>query len=199
MSLLTISYGALHLATTTMALLIGTYDNLFLYILEVVEVIKYFRRLAYRDPVVIRAMVLLALATDSLDTAGSDAIKTVTHWGDEAISNTRSVIVSVTNSRITVILFGVTILTSLTATVLFTAVMLPSLLPCVFAIATLIILILDRKLVLRSQHLPPARLHPRLIRSPELPRQSLPPTIQIPRYPFMLGSPDNTVCAEAAA
>ncbi|KAJ6476614.1 hypothetical protein DFH09DRAFT_1379512 [Mycena vulgaris] len=65
----------------------------FLYILELVEVIKYFRRLAYRDGWLLKAAVLFALAIDTLDTATSDGIvylNTITHWGDEAYASVRS-------------------------------------------------------------------------------------------------------------
>ncbi|KAJ7457792.1 hypothetical protein FB451DRAFT_1372434, partial [Mycena latifolia] len=61
-------------------------------------VIKYFRRLAQQDPFALKTVVLLALAIDTLDTAASEGLvylNTVTHWGDEAYSNTRSLIVPV--------------------------------------------------------------------------------------------------------
>ncbi|KAJ7162431.1 hypothetical protein C8R46DRAFT_1222547 [Mycena filopes] len=46
---------------------------------------EYFRHSAYRDPVLIRASVILAFFLDSLSTSATDGIvylTTVTHWGD---------------------------------------------------------------------------------------------------------------------
>ncbi|KAJ7090773.1 hypothetical protein B0H15DRAFT_244732 [Mycena belliarum] len=82
------------------ALLIGTYANSFLYILEVVEVIKYFRRHARLDVWILRVAVILALIVDTLDTAASNGLVylgTITHWGDTAfsIAGSGSVIVPV--------------------------------------------------------------------------------------------------------
>ncbi|KAJ6594889.1 hypothetical protein B0H19DRAFT_1247522 [Mycena capillaripes] len=80
------------------ALLIGTYVNSFLYIQEVIEVIKYFRHFAYRDRFFVQAVVFLALVIDSLDTAATDGIvylNTITHWGDEAYFEAGSLIVPI--------------------------------------------------------------------------------------------------------
>ncbi|KAJ7605182.1 hypothetical protein FB45DRAFT_1063591 [Roridomyces roridus] len=80
------------------ALLVGTYINSFIYILEVVEMIKYFRRRASDDRLYVKGAVLLALVTDSLATAAADGIvylNTVTHWGDASFSTTRSQIIPI--------------------------------------------------------------------------------------------------------
>ncbi|KAE9397919.1 hypothetical protein BT96DRAFT_921124 [Gymnopus androsaceus JB14] len=74
------------LDTTLGALLIGTYANSLLYMVEILQVYRYYRSYP-GDHVVLKGVVLLAFLIDTLSTLGNYScvyLYTITHWGDES-------------------------------------------------------------------------------------------------------------------